>query len=479
MSEWSDGVEDAIRGIAADQWSAMGGSAEALDPGLTNLQLLPGPFGVTQLGAACFATVGTAVAELLAAAGHARPRVTVDVGLTSAWLSSPPPSVPYGWQRPLPWSDVSADYPTADGRWVRLQANYPHLRRATAESLGAEVTPEGIAAAMIRLDADDAVERIMLGGGAAAATRTQEEWAAHPQGAAVAQEPLIEMFPGGPSGSTWSPSPDRPLRGLRVLDITRVLAGPTGTRYLAGLGAEVLRIDPTGYQEALGGSGGDLMAGKRCAYLDLDTDAGRARFLELLADADVFVHGLRAGALDALGLGAEVREAARPGLIEVTLNAYGWTGPWVGRRGFDTLVQTAAGYSIAMKDHYGLERPKLLPAQVMDLGTGYLIAAAAIRGLTKRLADGEGSRWRLALARSSRHIVGQQEVPSEHVLPWPVTGPTEDVAHWTPGGPVKRFLPPVGIGDIPLFWEYPGDPYGSATPMWVGSLDMHRLEMQR
>ena len=474
MSAWAEGVEGEIRRIAGEQWAALGGRADALDPDLTNLLLLPGPFGVTQLGAAAFATVGTAVSELLVTAGHEPQRVGVDVGLASAWLSSPSPSISYGWKRPLPWSDVSADYPTADGRWVRLQANYPHLRRATARALDAEMTPESIAAAMIRLEADEAVDRIMDGGGAAAATRTREEWAAHPQGAAVAQEPLIETFEGAPAGSTWTPSPDRPLRGLRVLDITRVLAGPTGTKYLAGLGAEVLRIDPTGYQEALGGSGGDLMLGKRCAYLDLDTEAGRARFLELLADADVFVHGLRAGALDGLGLGEDVRRAARPGLIEVTLNAYGWTGPWVGRRGFDTLVQTAAGFSTAMMAYHGLDHPKLLPAQVMDIGTGYLMAAAAIRGLTKRLVDGRGSTWRLALARSIRHIGEQAEVPPEHVLPWPVTGPTEDIAHWTPGGPVKRLLPPIRVGELPLFWEYPGDPYGSATPMWVGALDMHR-----
>lgn len=474
MTNWSDQTEAAIRAIASEQWAAMGGRASALDPEISNLQLLPGPFGVTQMGAAAFATLGTAVSELHVAAGHDPRRVGVDVGLASAWLSSPVPSLPDGWERPLPWSDVSADYPTADGRWVRLQANYPHLRRATAASLGAEVTPESIASAMIQLDADEAVDRIMEGGGAAAATRTQQEWADHPQGSAVAAEPFIDMFDGEPAGSSWSPSPDRPLRGLRILDITRVLAGPTGTKYLAGLGAEVLRIDPTGYREALGGSGGDLMLGKRCANLDLDTDAGRAKFLELLADADVFVHGLRNGALEGLGLGEEVRRAARPGLIEVTLNAYGWTGPWIGRRGFDTLVQTAAGFSTAMMAHFGLDRPKLLPAQVMDIGIGYLIAATTIRGLTKRLQDGRGSTWRLSLARAGRHIYAQDDVPAEHQLRWPVTGPTEDIAHWTPAGPVRRLLAPLAVGGSPLFWEYPGDPYGSATPMWVGSLSMHR-----
>jgi len=471
---WIDDVESRIRTIAAEQWDALGGRPAALEPRISNHVVLPGPFGVTQVGAAAFATLGTAVSELLVAAGGETRPVAIDVGLTSAWLSSPVPSISHGWNRPLPWSDVSADYPSADGRWVRLQANYPHLRLATARSLGAEMTPESIAAALMRLDADEAVDIISDGGGAAAATRTRAEWAAHPQGAAVSEEPLVEVFEGDDAGSTWSPSPDRPLRGLRVLDITRVLAGPTGTRYLAGLGAEVLRIDPTGYQEALGSSGGDLMLGKRCAYVDLDTSAGREKFLQLLADADVFVHGLRADALDNLGLGAAVRQTARPGLIEVTLNAYGWTGPWSRRRGFDTLVQTASGFTTAMMEQLGLQRPKLLPSQVMDIGTGYLMAAAAIRGVTRRLETGRGSTWRLALARSVRHIVEQDEVPAGHALEWPVTGPTEDIAHWTPQGPVRRLLAPLHIEGVPLFWEYPGDPYGSATPMWVGALEMHR-----
>jgi len=471
---WAEGVEASIRKIAAEQWAALGGRPEALDPDLTNLLLLPGPFGVTQLGAAAFATVGTAVSELLVAAGHGPQRTAVDVGLTATWLSSPGPSISYLWNRPKPWSDVSADYATKDGRWVRLQANYPHLRQATARSLGAEVNVESIGKAMARLDADEAVDRISAGGGAAAATRSIEQWHALPQGQAVAVEPLVDVVTGGDAGSTWQPSADRPLRGLRVLDITRVLAGPTGTKFLAGLGAEVLRVDPTGYQEVHGTSGGDLMLGKRCTYLDLDTDGGRAKFLELLADADVFVHGLRADALVKLGLGPEVLQATRPGLIDVSLNAYGWTGPWVDRRGFDTLVQTASGFSMAMKEYHHLDHPKLLPAQVMDIGTGYLIAAAVIRGLTQRLTEGTGSTWRLSLARSIRHILPQEEVPAEHVLQWPITGPTEEVAHWTPGGPVKRLLAPITMGTLPWFWEYPGDPYGSATPMWVGKLDMHR-----
>jgi crotonobetainyl-CoA:carnitine CoA-transferase CaiB-like acyl-CoA transferase len=467
VSSWADGVEASIRAIAREQWAALGGDSHYLDPDLRQWSVLAGPFGVTQLGAAAFATVGAAVAELLATAGYAAPRVAVDVGLASAWLTKPTPSVPDGWERPSPWSDVSLDYPAADGRWVRLQANYPHLRRAVGIALAARETPEAFAAAIGRMDADTAERLIVDGGGAAAATRTVDEWAAHPQGAAVAAEPLVDVVDGAEVKDAWRPRADRPLSGLRVLDVTRVLAGPTATRFLAGLGAEVLRIDPEGYAEPHGGSGGDLTVGKRCANLALDTEAGRRCFLELLGDADIFVHGLRAGALDGLGLGPDVRAAVRPGLIDVTLNAYGWSGPWAGRRGFDTLVQTSAGYSTATMRHNGLSSPRLLPAQVLDIATGYLIAAAAIRGATRRLAQGRGSSWRLSLARTARHILPQAEVPTDFELRLPVSGPVERYVHWSPGGPVRRLKQPLTVGDVPVFWEYPGDPYGSATPRWV------------
>jgi crotonobetainyl-CoA:carnitine CoA-transferase CaiB-like acyl-CoA transferase len=466
MSSGFDGVEASIRQIVREQWQALGGDGE-VEFDITPGGMFPGPFGVTQLGAAAFATVGKAVSELLAAGGHERQPISVDLGRTTGWLSRPTPSIPEGWDRPSPWSDVSLDYATADSRWVRLQANYPHLRRAVATALGAEETPEAFAEAFAALDADTAEQRIVDAGGAAAASRTMEEWAVHPQAVAVAGEPLVDIIPGSPSGATWAPHPERPLSGLRVLDITRVLAGPTATRFLAGLGAEVLRIDPPGYFEPHGGSGGDLTSGKRCAHLELDTDAGKRRFLELLEGADIFVHGLRNGALDALGLGADVRAATRPGLIDVTLNAYGWTGPWSRRRGFDTLVQTSAGYSTARMLHDGVTAPRLLAAQVLDIATGYLMAAAAVRGVTTRLTEGRGSSWRLSLARTARHLLAQEAVPVADEIQLPVMGPVEPRLTWSPGGPVHRLQVPVTIGDVPVFWEYPGDPYGSATPMWV------------
>ena len=454
-----------------DAWAALGGGPREV--GLRGERILPAaPFGVSALSAAAFAAAGSAVAELLEAAGASPPPVTVDAELASAWMRTP--THPVGWERGTPWHAVSTDYPTADGRWVRLQANYPRLREATARVLGVPVDPDAFAAVFRAHDADEIEQAIVAGGGAAAATRSLAEWDAHPHGRTLREEPLVDVIAGDAADDTWTPLPGRPLSGIRVLDITRVLAGPMATRFLAGYGAEVLRIDPPGYAEPDGESGGDLTLGKRCAHLPLDTDEGRDRFLALLAEADVLVHGLRPGALDGLGLGEAARRAARPGLVEVTLNAYGWTGPWAGRRGFDTLVQTSAGMSTELMRRAGGARPELLPAQVLDFATGYLMAAAALRGLTRRMTEGRGSSWRLALARTARLMLAHGAPPEGPALAVPVAPDPHGRIFTSPYGPVRRLAFPLEVGGSPLFWERPGDPYGSATPRWASRAPIGR-----
>jgi crotonobetainyl-CoA:carnitine CoA-transferase CaiB-like acyl-CoA transferase len=324
------------RQVHGQLWDALDGRAAAAeDVAFHGGGVLPSPFAVVHLGAASFATAATALADLVSAVSPAPPAVRIDRALAAAWMVSW--SMPVGgWERGTPWHGVSTDYPTADGRWIRLQANYPHLRQAVLDVLGVPENRDAIAGAIAASPADEVEQALVDGGGAAAASRTLVEWAGHPQGKAVASEPLADITWGDGAARDWAPTPGRPLAGIRVLDVTRVLAGPMGTRFLAGYGAEVLRIDPPGYTEPGGTSGGDLTLGKRCAYLELRTPGGRDMFLSLLAGADVLVHGLRPGAMERLGLGADVRRAASPGHIEVTLNAYGWTGPWLGRRGFDS-----------------------------------------------------------------------------------------------------------------------------------------------
>ena len=312
----------------------------------------------------------------------------------------------------------------------------------------------------------------------ASASRSLSEWSAHPQGSAVSAEPVVDItLTQAGERDTWRPLPERPLVGVRVLDLTRVVAGPAATRILAGYGAEVLRIDPPGFEEAGGRAAatGDLTLGKRCARLDLRSREGHANFVELLRGADILVHGLRPGALDGLDLGFEVRQATRPGLIEVTLNAYGWTGPWSDRRGFDSLVQTASGMALENSRWAGIEVPIFTPTPILDYGTGYLMAAAAIRGLSERLSTGRGTFTRCALARTAAAIIPVRSVTDEPPIPEPFPGPFEPAVIATPAGGAQRLVPPVAVGQAQLRWDRPGELLGSSAPVWAGLATAGRI----
>src|SRR5207302_2976931 len=137
------------------------------------------------------------------------------------------------------------------------------------------------------------------------------------------------------------------------------------------------------------------------ARLDLHVPQDRDQFVELVRTCDVFIHGYRADALERLGFDADVLESLRPALIDVALNAYGWTGPWCTRRGFDSLVQMSSGIAAEGKRVTGRAQPVSLPVQALDYGTGYLLAAAALRGLSVRERTGHGWRAQASLARTA------------------------------------------------------------------------------
>jgi crotonobetainyl-CoA:carnitine CoA-transferase CaiB-like acyl-CoA transferase len=277
----------------------------------------------------------------------------------------------------------------------------------------------------------------------------------------------VHVSPAGRRDGDWQPAPGRPLAGLRVLDVTRVLAGPMATRLLAGFGAQVLRIDPPGYDEPNGIGAGDLTLGKRCAALDLATSQGQALFAGLLADADVLVHGLRPGALDRLGLGEAARQAASPGLIEVTLSAYGWTGPWRDRRGFDTLVQNSTGMALAGGTWAGTGRPYRWPLSILDHAAGYLMAAAAVAAVSRRARTGRGSVSRVSLARVAHWLASAPGQGGEAELDLPLPGPVDPAVYDSPAGPVRRLRWPMEVSAIPFRFDRPGDPFGSAVPRWI------------
>ncbi len=307
----------------------------------------------------------------------------------------------------------------------------------------------------------------MEAGGCAAEMRSLAQWQEHPQGRAVSSEPLVHLTMLYPVPTrSWAVSATRPLQGLRVLDLTRVLAGPVASRFLAGYGADVLRIDPPDWDEPPVVP--EVTLGKRCARLDLHDLEARATFEGLLSSADVLLHGYRPGALDRLGYDAATRRRLSPGLIDVTLDAYGWSGPWAMRRGFDSLVQMSAGIADHGMKRAGADKPTPLPVQALDHATGYLMAATAVRGVTARLTRGNGSTARLSLARTAKLVVDH---PEQTEAPAPFAPETDydrspRVEH-TDWGEARRLAPPVQIANTPMHWDFPARRLGSALPRWL------------
>jgi crotonobetainyl-CoA:carnitine CoA-transferase CaiB-like acyl-CoA transferase len=237
------------------------------------------------------------------------------------------------------------------------------------------------------------------------------------------------------------------------LDLTKILAGPMASRFLAAYGADVLRIDPPWWKEP--SLLAEVTLGKRCAGLDLRDAEDRRVFEGLLAQCDVFLHGYRADALEKLGFGAEERRALNPGMIDVSHNAYGWTGPWRNRRGYDSLVQMSSGIAEYGMRQYGADKPTPLPAQALDHATGYFLATAVIQGLARRRAKGVSTTARLSLSRTARLLVDHiSDNSNTSIGPMTPDDMAPDVEA-TPWGELSRNRFPLEIPGCPAIWEYP------------------------
>lgn len=459
LAEETDTVQPMIRQL----WAELGGEAVlAGTVEVTGEGKLPSVFAVSDFASAAIATAGLALAEWSRGRSGACGPVVVDRRLASLWFGFS--IAPQGWELPPVWDAMAGDYHAADG-WIRLHTNADHHRRAALYVLKTEAHRKQVEAAVSTWRADELEAAIVVAGGCAAAMRSLAAWRDHPQGRAVLADPLMWRGDGG-SASPFQAGFDasRPLAGVRVLDLTRVLAGPVATRFLAGFGADVLRIDPPGWDE--GAVIPEVTLGKRCARLDLKNAADLACFKALLADADVLVHGYRPDALEQLGLGADIRAILCPGLIDVALDAYGWSGPWAGRRGFDSLVQMSAGFAEAGMASAGADRPVALPVQALDHGAGYLLAAAAVRGLTSRQTRRQGSRWRTSLARVGGFLASHRQGSVALEIGKPEWADyAGDVEH-TGWGPALRLLPPVRLGDVGMKWDRPAGDLGTSPAQW-------------
>ncbi|PYI38305.1 acyl-CoA transferase [Arthrobacter psychrolactophilus] len=439
---------------------------------ITGEGTLPSAFDVTGLAVTALSEAASAVALLAQRHGAESPEITVNRDLASLWFAGS--FTPLGWELPPVWDAIAGDYRCLDG-WIRLHTNAPHHRAAVLKVLGLEgdVSREEVMAAVVLWEGQALEDAVVAANGCAALLRSPQEWREHPQGRAVASEPLIGW--GDPRAvlalQDGEASAQRPLAGVRVLDLTRIIAGPVATRFLAFYGAEVLRIDPPCWDEP--SLEAELTIGKRCARLDLKSAAGLVELHELLAGADIFIHGYRADALDALGLSDAELAARYPSLINVALNAYGWSGQWANRRGFDSLVQMSCGIAYAGRAYFaqggGLEdlselKPHPLPVQALDHATGYLCAAAAVTAWGERL-EGTVRNARLSLARTAVELMGSE--PSDPDAPAPHVDGSLLLAEDTVWGPGQRLPSAVQITGVVSETDIPAQGLGWAEPHWL------------
>jgi len=428
---------------------------------------LPSHFAVEEVA------IGSVAAALLAAAALARQRggragtVSLDRGHVSVAVRSERFFRVQGRPAGVGFAPLSRFWRVADG-WVRTHANYPWHRHALLRAMG---VPEGadaeaLAPVLAAFPMEEIEERVFGAGGIATAVRTLDAWLAHPQGRALAAEPLIGHRMAGEGPPRPRPPAELPMAGVRVLDLTRVIAGPVCTRFLSALGAEVLRVDPPSRPDMRAGAVADNLLGKRSSFVNLGSPAGIAILHDLLSGADVVVCGYRPGALDRFGLAEEALAERHPGTVAVFIDAWGHTGPWAHRRGFDSVVQAPTG--ISMGESSGGDEPSALPCQLLDHATGYLAAAATLDGLRRQELQGGTQVRRLSLARTAlwltaqgtREAEGSSEIAEEsHDSGWLVE---LDSGH----GPVSAVAPPGTLGDEPLRWPFAFTGYGDVEAAW-------------
>lgn len=428
--------------------------------------LLATAFPIGEAAAAALAAGGVAAARLHRLRGGAPQSVHVDVRAAAASLlgflfqSQPAGGEPVQLERLSP--PTTNLFECGDGRWIHLHGGFPHLDRGTLELLGCAGERDAIAAAVRcwkAADLEDALAERRLCG---AMLRTPDEWSAHPQGAALAPLAALEIDRIGDAPPRPLPPGARPLSGVRVLDLTRVLAGPTSGRTLASYGAEVLRIaapDLPSIQPFVVETG----HGKRSAFLDLRDRGEAARLRELTSSADVFTDGYRNGSLARHGFGAEALADRCPGIVFVSISCYGDLGPWAERAGWEQLAQTATGVA---RVHSGDGTPRLLPAAATDYTTGYLAAWGTMEALHRRATQGGSWRVRVSLCQTALWLLrlgARCDASAAAGL-----GELDPLltSSDTPYGRLRHLAPAVRLSLTPARWEQPTVPLGHDAPEW-------------
>ena len=434
--------------------------------------VLPTPFRIGVAGSATVAAAGLAAAALWQARTGRPQQLTVDLRHATASLRSGTYMKLGDGQVSHGRNSIMGVYPTRDGRWSYLHCNFPNHRAAALGVLGVPEDRDAVTRAVATWNAADLEEAIIAAKGAGGMVRTKAEWAGHPQAAAIAALPLMEIVRIGDSPPEKLPAGDRPLNGIRVLDLTRVLAGPTCARTLAEHGADVLKITGAhlpnlGYQEW------DTGHGKLSAQLDLRKPGDVETLRGLVQETDVFSQGYRPGTLAGRSLSPEELAALRPGLVYVSLSAFGHSGPWASRRGFDTVVQTVSGITARQAEIVPGKTagPQFYPVSAIDYCTGYLMAFGAMVALERRAREGGSWLVRISLAQVGKWLVDLGEVPVGSLKDAPADFSAAELERWsttseTPSGRLRHLKPVVQMSETQPHWARPSVPLGYHQPVW-------------
>ena len=454
----------AARAVAA-LWHGAGLPADALgwltlagrDP------ILPSSFAIGTAAQASLGAAGLAAAALWRLRGGEAQGVHVDMRDAAAEFLSERLLRIDGQGPPDPWDPIAGLYPTADG-YVRLHTNFPHHRDGVLRLLSCANERAAVSVALRGWQSVAFEEAAAQAGLCVTALRTHAEWLATPQGQAVPAEPVqIERIGDAPPKALRSAA--RPLEGVRVLDLTRIIAGPAATRTLAAHGAEVLLVTAA-HLPTIPTLVMDTGRGKRSAQIDLRERTGRDRLAGLVNGADVFVQGYRPGGLAALGFGVDKLAAMRPGIVAASLCAYGFGGPWAARRGFDSLTQTASGLNTDERDAAGDDKPRVLPCQALDHASGALLAYGIIAALHRRATEGGSWHVRVSLAGTGAWLrsLGRVENGFDTAVP-DLADRLEDSV--TPFGRMTAVRHAVSMTATPPAWALPAVPLGTHAPEWL------------
>jgi len=430
--------------------------------------VLPSSFAV---GTAAQATIGAtalAAAELWRLRTERRQRVRVEMRNAAIEFRSERYLRVDGKDPDDHHDAIAGLYRCGDGRWARLHTNLPHHRDGLLKLLGCDHDKRAVQRALEHWPAESLETAAAEAGLVVTACRSFAEWDGHLQGRAIANLPLFSIDKVGDGPRLKLTPAERPLSGIKVLDLTRIIAGPVCGRALAGHGAEVLLVTAAHLPSMLP-LVIDTGRGKLSAAIDLRQSSGRETLAQLVRQADVFVQGYRPGAVAAHGFSAEEVARLRPGIIYASLSAYGHEGPWAYRRGFDSLVQTASGLNLAEAEAFGSPEPRALPAQALDHATGYLLAFAIMAALQRRAEQGGSWHVRVSLAQTGYWLRQLGRIDGVHCRD-PGFDDVRDRLQDAPSGfgVLTAVRHAAEMSETPPHWARPSVPLGTHAPGWGG-----------